>query len=147
MEVTSITLYIAPCLLRPCTDFEAYTLGRYFWRFFVSSVTYTELGKLQEAVEMNLQAVLWLLPVSSVELLFMGRLTKNSASRSDTIKCTNLQGTKPTAESISTRTSSPTAVPTEVGASPWRLMSQELPMPWWSCPATGNRPASGEMWD
>lgn len=58
MEVTSITLYGAPCLLRPCTDFEAYTLKKHQKYLPVSGVTYTELRKLQEAVEMNLQAVL-----------------------------------------------------------------------------------------
>lgn len=86
MEVTSITLYRPPCLLRPCTDFKAYTLKKQQKYLPVSSATYTELGKLQEAVEMNLQAVSWLLPARSVGLCLWGRVTKNSALRNDTSK-------------------------------------------------------------
>lgn len=70
MEVTSITLCRPPCLLRPCTDFKAYTLKKHQKYLPVSSVTYTELGKLQEAVEMDLQAVSWLLPA---RIVFMGK--------------------------------------------------------------------------
>lgn len=49
----------------------------------MSSVTYTGLGKLQDAVEMYLQAVSRLLPARSVGLCLWGRVTKNSASRSN----------------------------------------------------------------
>lgn len=52
-----MTLYRTPSLLRPCTDFKAYTLKKHQKYLPVSSVTCTGVGKLQEAVEMNFQGV------------------------------------------------------------------------------------------
>lgn len=108
----------------------------------MSSVTYTELGKLKEAVEMNLQAVFVTASCQVYWTVFMGKRYQNSASRNDTIKGTNFQQRAFPQEHAVPQWK---WCPPEAGASPWRLMSQEQAKPQWSYPATGDSPASSKV--